>query len=149
MPLLSEVSAPSVYKYKRHSTLSDPWCPAASMTCPAAYRQIHNYDACLDTAHTHIVKYIPCLSPQLLLSSSLCSVSLFLHVSVARSLSPCFTPIVRRSQWRCSSPTHPHTRKREGVPTVCHMGDIGNISKYKHFSSQPVQHYSLVFTYVI
>lgn len=89
MSLLSKVSVLSNYKYKKQCTLFNHRRPAASMTCPAAYRQIHNYDACLDTAHTHIVKFIPCFSPWLLLSSSLCSVSFFLHVSVARFLSIC------------------------------------------------------------
>lgn len=63
-------------------------------------RRIHNYDACLDTSHTHIVKYIFCLSFTLL-SHCLCrslapSVLLFLFI-----LSACLCFSLPASRWIC------------------------------------------------
>lgn len=50
--------SPVCSKSTRQLTLKDQQCPADAATCPAAPRRSHSYDACLNTLHTHTVKYI-------------------------------------------------------------------------------------------
>lgn len=63
-----------VFKVQNDAVLRHRSCPAVNR--PAPPRRMHSYDACLDTSHTHMVKYIRCLSctppPLSLLSHRLC-----------------------------------------------------------------------------
>lgn len=94
-------------------TLRDLGCLADVVTCPAAprrrrRRRSHNYDACLETSHTHTVKYIFSLFRSFL-SHSLCP-----HLSVrAVCMSELLSLCLSLSQLHAESAEVSTERERE------------------------------------